>query len=139
VKKLLARMWHETDGVLSFEWTMLTSLLTVGVVSGVAAVRDAVTDEMGDVAQAMVSLDQSYTIQPPLAISVHTAGTSFGGSSFVGGIGLASGASDSVFVDASSYEDCARGRMKVVEFPRRNSQPDREAPPIAEDEARPAL
>ena len=140
MRKLLARMWHETDGVLSFEWTMLTSLLTVGVVSGVAAVRDAVTDEMGDVAQAMVSLDQSYTIQPPLAISVHTVGSSFGGSGFVGGgFSHTSSAADSVFIDASSYADCARGPMKVIEFPRRNSQPDREAPPMAEEETRPAL
>ena len=142
MKKLLARMWHETDGVLSFEWTMLTSLLTVGVVSGVAAVRDAVTDELGDVAQAMVSLDQSYTIQPPLAIHVHTVGSSsFGGPGFVGGagFGFTSGASDSVFIDASSYQDCGRGNMKVIEFPRRNSQPDREAPPMAEEETRPAL
>src|SRR5437868_222245 len=67
VKQLLRRLLRDEQGVLSFEWTVLTSLLTVGVVSGVASVRDAVIDEMGDVAQAMVALDQSYLIQPPLA------------------------------------------------------------------------
>ena len=142
VRKLFARMWHETDGVLSFEWTMLTSLLTVGVVSGVAAVRDAVTDEIGDVAQAMVSLDQSYVIQPPLAINVHTVGGfgSFNSGGFLGGgVGITSSAADSVFIDASSYEDCGRGRMKVIEFPRRGEQPKPEAPPMAEEETRPAL
>jgi hypothetical protein len=135
-------MWHETDGVLSFEWTMLTTLLTVGVVSGVAGVRDAVTDEMGDVAQAMVSLDQSYVIQPPLLIQVHTTSglsgfgsAAFTSSAFTGG----SSASDSVFIDASSYEDCARRGMKIVEFPRRGQQPNPEPPPIAPEEARPAL
>lgn len=142
MKQFLSRMWHETDGVLSFEWTMLTTLLTVGVVSGVAAVRDAVTDEMGDVAQAMVSLDQSYVIQPPLAINVHTVGTygGFGGAGFLGGgWGATSSASDSVFIDASSYEDCGRGKMKVIEFPRRGDQPKPEAPPMAEEETKPAL
>ncbi len=114
--------------MLSFEWTMLTSLLTVGVVSGVAAVRDAVTDEMGDVAQAMVSLDQSYVIEPPLVIRVHTV-NGFGGSTgplftsgFAGGRLTGSAAADSVFIDASSYDDCARGRMKVIEFPRRGER-----------------
>jgi len=72
VRKLLARMWRETDGVLSFEWTVLTSVLTIGAVAGIAAVRDAVTDEMADVAEAMTSLDQSYVIQGPLLVSVHT-------------------------------------------------------------------
>src|SRR6186713_1088066 len=72
MRKLLSRMWHEQDGVLSFEWTMLASLLTVGVVAGMAAVRDGVIDEMGDLTRSMTSLDQSYRIQPPLVISVHT-------------------------------------------------------------------
>ena len=142
MKQLLSRMWHETDGVLSFEWTLLTSLLTVGVVSGVASVRDAVTDEMGDLAQAMVSLDQSYVIQPPLVINVHTVGGfgSFSTNGFVGGgVGITSTAADSAFIDASSYEDCFRGRMKVIEFPRRGEQPKPEAPPMAPEETQPAL
>ena len=72
MKTLLGRAWRETDGVLSFEWTVLTSVLTIGAVAGIAAVRDAVTDEMADVAEAMTSLDQSYVIQGPLVVSVHT-------------------------------------------------------------------
>lgn len=72
MKRFLLRMWHEQDGVLSFEWTLLTSLLTVGAVAGITSVRDAVQDEMGDLSEAMVSLDQSYRVIPPLAITVHT-------------------------------------------------------------------
>ena len=143
MKRFLSRLWHETDGVLSFEWTMLTSLLTVGVVSGVAAVRDAVTDEMGDVAQAMVSLDQSYVIQPPLVINVHTVGNfgslgiSLGG--FIGSGGLASGASDSVFIDASSYEDCARRGDEGDRVPAQGDATRPEAAPMPPEAAPPAL
>ena len=46
MRKFLSRMWHEQDGVLSFEWTMLASLLTVGVVAGVSSLRDGMIDEM---------------------------------------------------------------------------------------------
>ena len=28
MKTWMQRLWHETDGVLSFEWTLLTSLVT---------------------------------------------------------------------------------------------------------------
>lgn len=134
MRRMCARMWREDDGVLSFEWTVLTSLLTVGVVSGIAAVRDATIDEMGDLAQAMVSLDQSYYIQPPLAIQVHTTGWGVG-SGFVstggGGWGV-SGASDSAFYDAVSYNDCYRvPHTKIQEFPRR-APANRENPPAAE-------
>jgi Flp pilus assembly pilin Flp len=94
MKKVLARVWKEEDGVLSFEWILLVTLLTFGIVSGVAGARDAIIDEFGDVAQAMLALDQSYTIDFPLQVIVHAATTS--------------SASDSSFTDALIYTDCGR-------------------------------
>ena len=92
--KRASRLWHEDDGVLSFEWILLVTLLTIGIVSGISAARDAITDEFGDVAQAMLSLDQSYTIDFPLNIDVHTIDNT--------------SASDSSFTDALTYTDCDR-------------------------------
>jgi Flp pilus assembly pilin Flp len=135
VKHFLTRLWREEDGVLSFEWTMLTSLLTVGVVSGITAVRDAAIDEMGDVAQAMVALDQSYVVAPPLGVTVHGWGWGWGGGVGVGwGAGYGgSGASGSSFVDANSFADCYRvPHMKVQEFPRQGPQTP-EPPPAPAD------
>jgi len=94
MKNVLARMWKEEDGVLSFEWVLLVTLLTIGIVSGLAGARDAIIDELGDVAQAMLCLDQSYTIDFPLNVDVHTIDSS--------------SASDSSFIDALFYQDCAR-------------------------------
>ena len=94
--KCLSRMWKEEDGVLSFEWVLLVTLLTIGVVSGLAGARDAIIDELGDVAQAMVALDQSYTIANPLFVAVHDL------------IGEESAASDSGFTDAALFTDCTR-------------------------------
>jgi len=94
VRHFMHRVWSEEDGVLSFEWVLLVTLLTIGIVSGVAAARDAIIDELGDVAQAMLALDQSYTIDFPLLVEVHTT--------------TASSATDSSFVDSASYVDCPR-------------------------------
>jgi Flp pilus assembly pilin Flp len=55
-------MLQEDDGVLSFEWTLLLTLLTIGIVGGVAAARDAIIDELGDLAEAAQGIDQSYTL-----------------------------------------------------------------------------
>lgn len=90
----LNRLWHEDDGVLSFEWTLLFTLVTIGIVTGLSAARDAIIDELGDVAQVMQSVDQSYHIAFPLAASVHVVNVS--------------SASDSDFVDAIIYTDCER-------------------------------
>ena len=47
------------------------TLLTIGIIGGLAAARDAIIDELGDVAQAMLAVDQSYTIDFPLSVAVH--------------------------------------------------------------------
>jgi Flp pilus assembly pilin Flp len=90
----MQRIWNEDDGVLSFEWTLLVTLLTIGIVGGLAAARDAIIDELGDTAQVMQAVDQSYHIGFPLLAQVHAATTS--------------AASDSDFTDALIYSDCTR-------------------------------
>ncbi len=97
MKSIVCRMWKEEDGVLSFEWILLVTLLVIGIVGGVAAARDAVIDEFGDVAEAMLNLDQSYTIFFPLFILVHD--------------GESGAASDSGFTDGFLYSDCTRSSI----------------------------
>jgi len=103
MKKMFARMMKEDDGVLSFEWILLVTLLTIGIVSGISAARDAIIDEFGDVAQAMLSLDQSYTIDFPLNVDVHIVDNT--------------SASDSSFTDALIYTDCTRTLAPIGQLP----------------------
>jgi Flp pilus assembly pilin Flp len=96
-------MWKEEDGVLSFEWVMLVTLLTIGIVSGLTGARDAIIDELGDVAQAMLALDQSYTISFPLDVDVHVEDPS--------------SASDSMFIDGALFLDCDRESAPLGQIP----------------------
>jgi Flp pilus assembly pilin Flp len=93
--RAIANIWRQEDGVLSFEWTLLVTLLTIGIVGGLAAARDAIIDELGDVAQAMLAVDHSMTISFPLSTIVHNPSDP-------------TSASDSGFTDALFYSDCAR-------------------------------
>lgn len=95
MKCLLTKVWKEEDGVLTFEWVLLVTLLTIGIVSGLAAARDAIIDEMGDVAEAMLALDQTFRIDFPLSLTVHDDETSGSGS-------------DSQFTDSWQFVDCDR-------------------------------
>lgn len=90
--QFIQRVWKEDDGVLAFEWTLLLTLLVLGIVGGVAGARDAIIDELGDTAQVMQAVDQSYHIGFPLQLQLHDA--------------TVSSASDSDFVDALIYTDC---------------------------------
>jgi Flp pilus assembly pilin Flp len=100
-----SHLWHEDDGVLSFEWALLVTLLTLGIVAGLAAARDAIIDEFGDVSEAMLALDHSMTIDFPLQIIVHD-NTDI------------SSASDSSFTDALQYSDCSRADFLEGQAPR---------------------
>jgi Flp pilus assembly pilin Flp len=65
------RLWRDSRGVLTFEWILLITLVTIGVVGGLSAVRDAVISELGDVARGMISLDQSYSLSHPVEGVAH--------------------------------------------------------------------
>lgn len=92
---LANRLWQEDDGVLSFEWVLLITLVVIGIVAGLAGARDAIIDELADVAQAAVALDQSYTLE---------------GITIVGGGGISVTLEESVFTDTAPFFDrCDRG------------------------------
>jgi Flp pilus assembly pilin Flp len=91
---LLHRILLEDDGVLSFEWTLLSTLLAIGIVGGISAARDAIVDELGDTAQVMLAVDQSYHIGMPLRVLAHDTNSS--------------SSADSGFIDAALYSDCVR-------------------------------
>ena len=59
---ILNRMWSEDEGVLTFEWILLITIVVIGIVGGFSAARDAIIDELGDVGEAMIAVDQSWTI-----------------------------------------------------------------------------
>ena len=65
-------MWKEDDGALSFEWVVLITLLVIGIVSGITAVRDAYISELADSAEAIVRFDQSYTMEGVLGFPTST-------------------------------------------------------------------
>jgi len=94
MKTFANRLWIEDEGIITFEWILLVTLLVIGIVGGVAAVRDSIIDEIGDIAQAMLALDQSYTILHSLLLEVHDA--------------TDQGASNSAFIDAGVFMDCNR-------------------------------
>jgi hypothetical protein len=61
-KRLGQRLWTDSSGfVVSGDYILLTTILVIGMVVGVVTFRDQVVQEFGDIADAMESLDQSYT------------------------------------------------------------------------------
>lgn len=47
--------------IVSAELVLIATILVIGLVVGMVAIRDAMTGEMADVAEAIGNLDQSYS------------------------------------------------------------------------------
>lgn len=74
----MTKLWHDCGGgVLSTEMLLLTSLLVAGLASGLTEVRNAVSNEFADVANAVQNLNQSYLYSAPVSPSAATAGSDF--------------------------------------------------------------
>ena len=61
--RLMKRLWRDECGALSVnDYILMVTIIGVGAVAGLATVRDATVQDLGDVAIALETLDQSYTV-----------------------------------------------------------------------------
>jgi Flp pilus assembly pilin Flp len=59
--KTMLRLWNEETGaIVSAEIMLVASILVIGVIVGLKSVRDSVVTELGDVAQALSNVNQSF-------------------------------------------------------------------------------
>lgn len=62
MKKLLRKLWKDDCGSTSaMSLLLLTSIVVLGSVVGLVTLRDQIVQELGDMAIALESLDQSYS------------------------------------------------------------------------------
>lgn len=76
MKSLFNRIVKDEQGVLTFEWILLLALLVIGIVGGVATVRDALIIQLGSEASAILALDTSYVIATPVNLTLTIGGIS---------------------------------------------------------------
>ncbi len=104
MKHLIQATWREDDGVLSFEWVLLVTLLTLGIVAGIAGARDAIIDELADIAEASISIDQSYTLAELVLMDPDVTAT---GSEYT----------DDTAADLAAFQSCDRTDAPVGQGP----------------------
>jgi len=75
---MLKRLWRDQSGVLvTAEIVLVASILILGVLAGLTAVRNAVSSELGDFATGIARLDQSYYFSGTVGCGAYTAGGYF--------------------------------------------------------------
>src|SRR3954451_12331699 len=60
--QLLQRLWADDCGALiATEWVFVATILVLGIITGLVAVRQAVISELTEFAQAVMALNQSFS------------------------------------------------------------------------------
>lgn len=76
--RIAASLWRQDDAViLSAELILIASVVIVGMVVGLGSVRDSITTELADLAQAIANLDQSFTMGGIVGHHSYTRGVWF--------------------------------------------------------------
>lgn len=75
---MLKNFWNDEAGfVISAELVLVATILVIGMVVGLSAVRDSVVSELADVAQAIANIDQSYSYHGIKGHRAYTSGAAF--------------------------------------------------------------
>ncbi|QDU99209.1 hypothetical protein [Lignipirellula cremea] len=79
---LLKRLWNDEVGaVVSIELILVGSILLLGLIVGLAALRDSINNELADLGGAVDELNQSFIIN-----SIRGHSSAVGGSEYLDGI-----------------------------------------------------
>ena len=69
---MLRKLWNDEAGfVISSELVLIATVLVIGLLVGMVSLRDQVIQELGDVADAISELTQSYSFA---GVEYHTGG-----------------------------------------------------------------
>ena len=78
MRNLMVRLWNDDAGALiAAEWVFVATILVLGAITGLVAVRQAVIAELHDVANALLALNQSFSFSGQSNCESSTAGSQF--------------------------------------------------------------
>jgi hypothetical protein len=74
---MIRKLWNDDCGALiATEWVFLGTILVLGIITGLVAVRQAVISELTEFANAVMALNQSYSFSGQTNCAASTAGSS---------------------------------------------------------------
>ena len=78
LRRLTADLIRDERGfVISIELVLIVTILVIGLIAGLTALRDAVVSELVDVARGVQQINQSYSVNGSQSPSAASAGSAF--------------------------------------------------------------
>jgi hypothetical protein len=78
MRNLMVKLYNDDCGALiAAEWVVVATILVLGTITGLVAVRQAAIAELHDFANALLALNQSYSFSGQSNCQSSTAGSEF--------------------------------------------------------------
>jgi Flp pilus assembly pilin Flp len=62
MRQLLARLWNEDEGaIVASEYLLVVTILVIGIIVGLASLREAINTELAELGNAFLALSQGYS------------------------------------------------------------------------------
>src|SRR3954470_12485664 len=76
MSNLLQKLWKDDCGALiSMEFLFVATILVIGIIVGLANVRDAINTELSELANAILALSQGYVLSGQSGCGAQTDGS----------------------------------------------------------------
>jgi Flp pilus assembly pilin Flp len=76
MRQLMRKLWEDDCGALiATEWVFVATILVLGAITGLVAVRQAILSELTEFANAVMALNQSYSFSGQSNCESSTAGS----------------------------------------------------------------
>jgi hypothetical protein len=76
MQRMMSKLWQDDCGALiSSEFLFVATILVIGTIVGLSAVRDAVNVEMSEYANALLALSQGYIVSGQSGCCASTDGS----------------------------------------------------------------
>jgi hypothetical protein len=76
MRQMLSKLWNDDCGaIIATEWVFVVTILVLGIITGLVALRQAVISETTELAQAIMALNQSFSFSGQTNCESSTAGS----------------------------------------------------------------
>jgi len=61
MRQVFSRLWKDEDGIVALEYLLVATIIGLGLIAGITAVRQAIVTELVELAAAITNINQAYS------------------------------------------------------------------------------
>lgn len=77
MRNLIVKLWNDDAGTVSLEYLLVATIVSMGAITGLATVSNALNEELIELGNAIVSIEQGYSYNGTSTADSYTRGSAY--------------------------------------------------------------